>query len=398
MSLPHLDRLTFLGTSFRQVGFDRLGDLVLPSDDERALSALAAALNADELVYLATCNRVECYALTRAALPPADLKRGLVAFFNRRGAHLDPSELTCLQGPRAAQHLFDMTASLDSLVVGESEVSGQARRALDRSLCVGLAGAGLRDLFERAHTCHRRVRTETRLAQLSASIGALAVRKIKHHFGPLGPRVSVILGVGPMSFKAARALSQTDGERLFVNRTKRGADELAQRFGGSSLSLEEFLSRPPARIDLLFTATSSPAPVISRAALATAAAAATPDRPLVVCDLGVPADVDPSLGSVPGVRLVTMVEIELLARQNESLRSQELAAARRVVARELKRLIREGQFREQAEADAKALLDTSLSHLNTEAQALLLSFSRGLASRFARQPRQLEQEVLPCSR
>lgn len=391
-SLP-LDRLAFLGTSFRRVGFDRLGDLVIHPEQERELHALAERLDAEELVYLATCNRVECYALTRTVREPAELEARLVEFFTRRGGSLDTAELRVARGAAAAQHLFATVSSLDSLVVGETEIAGQARRALQRSLDAGLAGSGLRELFERACTCNRRVRGSTRVGALSVSVGTLAVQKIKKYFGARGPQVSVVVGVGPMSLKVARALEGWDGERIFVNRTRRRAEELGRRFGGRALSLDEFLGAPPRRIDLLFSATSAPAPVITRGALKVAVGASRPRQPLVVCDLGVPPDVDPGLRAAPGVRMVTMADMETLVRQNHGQLADEITRARELIAREVGLLEREARFRGLASTGAQALLRANLSHLSPEDQELLLRFSQGLASRLARQPRVLEREV-----
>ena len=103
----------------------------------------------------------------------------------------------------------------------------------------------------------RRVRKQTAIGSSPISAASVAVSKIKKYFGNEGPSVSVLVGAGEMTRKAASALIDKPGERIFVNRTRAKAEELAERFGGRAMSLDEFRDDPPGWIDLIFTATSA---------------------------------------------------------------------------------------------------------------------------------------------
>lgn len=390
------ERVAVIATSFRRVGLGRLGAFVIPPDDVAGQAALREALGADELVYLATCNRVECYVAlphaVRAEDGPELLARAR-AFFEARGASSEvqgPGEALFVRtGPGAVEHLLTVTAGLDSLVLGETEISGQAKRALERCAAAGLSGPALSRLFERASACSKRVKNETALGRTPASAAQVAVHKIRKYFGSEGPGVTVLVGAGEMTRKVAQALQGKPGEKLFVNRTKDKAEELARKFGGRAQSLAEFLAAPPAWIDVLFAATASTEAVVPAAALAPALAARAAQGarlPLIVCDLGLPRDVDPAVDALPGVFVVDMLTVEALSHENQRALEVEAVKARAVVQDELTKVVREDRFRVIADESAQAMLGSRLAHLSESDREQILRFATGLAARIARHP------------
>jgi glutamyl-tRNA reductase len=388
-----LERLASVGASFRTLGFERLGDLVLPQD-ERAieLPALARALGADELVYLATCNRVECW-LTLPEGARADALPGqLAAFMSARGGQVAPAGLVALSGRDSLEHLLRVASALESLVVGETEIAGQVRRAADEASARGLLGDGLRPVFDRASACARRVRAALDGARPPASAADLAVEKIRQHLCAQGPRVCALVGVGPMTRKVATALSESpcceSSELIFVNRTLTRAEELAARFGGRAVTLEAFQRDPPPWLDLVFTATSAREHVVRPEHLAPALAArhaAGLERPLIVCDLGVPRDVDPACESLPGALVVALEHMEALAHVRATVDGG-LERASSVVGEEVERFVREAKFRAIASESARAMLESRLAHLPAADREAILRFAGGLGERLARQP------------
>lgn len=390
------DRVAVVATSFRRVGLGRLGTYVLSPEDTAAQAALREALGADELVYLATCNRVECYVAMPHALRDEDAAELLArarAFFAARGASAQvegPGEALFVRaGQGAVEHLLTVTSGLDSLVLGETEISGQAKRALERCAAAGLAGAALGRLFDRAAACSRRVKNETALGRTPASAAQVAVHKIRKYFGNDGPGVTVLVGAGEMTRKVAQALQGKPGERIFVNRTRDKAEELARKFGGRAQSLAEFLAAPPAWVDVVFAATAATEVVVPAEALAPALAAreaAGARLPLIVCDLGLPRDVDPALDGQPGVFVVDMLTIEALSAENQRALEGEAHKARAVVAEEVARLVREDRFRRIADESAQAMLGSRLAHLSDDDREAILRFAAGLAGRMARNP------------
>lgn len=376
-----IERVAVCGTSFRRVGLGRLGELVLPTDGE-ALTRLRAGLEAEELVYLATCNRVECYVVEPGRADAARLLARAEALLGAR-----PGELFARQGREAVAHLFAVAGGLDSLVLGETEVAGQLRRAHARSQAAGRGGPVLERLIERAAACSRRVKSEAAFGPTPTSAADLAAQKLRKYFGERGPGVAVFVGAGEMTEKVARALASRPGERVFVNRTKARAEELARRHGGEARSLAEWLAAPPARLDLLFTATAAGTTVVPVTALEPALAARTAaDGPLVVCDLGVPRDVDPAIDARPGALVVDMQAIEALAQRGQAAIAPQLERARRIVDDEVASLARQARFEHLAATSARAMLAGPLAHLRPEDGQLVQRFVTGLAARMARQP------------
>ena len=386
--------LAVVGTSFRRVGFSTLARFVVPCEDVSSLTKLRAASKACELVYVSTCNRVEIYlGFARCvAVDSARILAQVREFFAGRanGSGPLPADTFFVETGRGAlEHMFAVVSSLQSLVVGECEIAGQVRRAVDRALEAGLAGPSLRAAFERAMRAAKRVRTETEIGRTPVSVASLCNRRIREHFGGMRPRVAVLIGVGDMTRKVATALAEQGTKLLFVNRTRSRAEELAARFGGEALALEEFKRAPPASIDLLVTATSSLEPIIGSRELGPALAArraAAETRRLLVCDLGLPPDVEASAAADEGVRLVTLADLEATARENRARLEGELERARAIVADEVDRYARTLALRLLAEESVEAILAERLKHLEEADRATLRRFATHLAERIARQP------------
>lgn len=384
-----IERLFVCGTSFRRVGFGRMGGFVLSPEDEAAREELKERLGADELIYLATCNRVEVYALLPEAACAASLGFTAACFFAERGAQVGSDDLFAHAGEAALSHLFRVATSLDSLVIGETEISGQLRRARDLDRSAGRCGKELAGLVERAIGISRRVRAETGVGSTHCSVATIALQKIRKHFGPEGPGVAVAIGVGDMSRKVAQALRTTTSKLVVVNRTRARAEEFCAEHGGHPRSLEDFQQSPPAWIDLLFTATAAEEPVVTlehlRPALE-ARAKAGARRPLIVVDLGLPRDVDPALDELPGLLVVSMAQLEQLSSERQAALAQEAAAAEAIVAEEVERLCREERFRALAGESTQALLSSQLGHLAERDADMIRRFVASLAGRMARQP------------
>jgi glutamyl-tRNA reductase len=386
-----VDRLAVVGTSFRQVGFERLARLALPEPEFGALADLRRDFGAREIVYVATCNRVECYLAFgpgERVEAPRLCERAIEVLSRRSGAPFDGASLFALAGRGALEHLFRVAASLESLAVGEAEVLGQLRRAADRAAALGLSGPLLRRTFERAARAARRVRGETAIGRTPVSVASLCARRVREHFAAAPPRLAAVIGTGEVSRKLAGALCELGAPILFANRTFEKAKALAARFGGEAVPLERFRAGVPARLDVVVTATSAPGAILDERALAPALA----DRPegplrrLLVCDLGLPPDVAPEVASLPGAKLLALADLEPLARENRARLETEVARAEAIVREEVAAALRLDRLRSVAAESVDALLAGALAHLDGEDRETLRRFATNLAERLARQP------------
>jgi glutamyl-tRNA reductase len=391
-------RLAVVGTSFRRVGFERLARFVLPDDGIASgeLARLRDAFGAREIVYVATCNRVECYLALRPAAAgaapedPAEVERRLLAraieiFSLRAGTPIEEASLFAKTGREALAHLFSVAASLDSLVLGECEIAGQLRRAFERAADASLAGPALRRAFERASRVARRVRTETAIGRTPVSVASLCVRTVREHVGEASGLRAVLIGAGEVTRKVASGLQDLGMRLLFVNRTLAKVEALAQRFGADTMSLEAFQAAPPADVDVIVSATAAPGPIVGPRELAPARAAARA-RPLLVCDLGLPPDVDAAVAAAGDVRLVQLAGLEAIARENRVRLEGEVGRAEAIVGEEVEAALRALRMRAVAEESVEALLASRLGHLDGADRDALRRFATGLAERLARQP------------
>jgi glutamyl-tRNA reductase len=299
-------------------------------DPARAAALLAGLVGRPEIeeaVALSTCNRTELYL---AARDPAAAEAGA------RAALAWPEGLRAWHGTDAARHLFRVTAGLESMVVGESEIQGQVRRAFGSALDLGTSGRILNRLFQDALAAGKRVRSETAISRGGASVASVALALAVRELGDLAGRRALVVGAGKHGALTARALVDAGVRTMFVaSRAPERAAELALRVGGAAVGPGE-LAAELRRCDLVVTCTSSLERVLTREDLAAASAG----RRLVVVDTAVPRDVDPEAGSLPGVALFDLDAIQREVARTISARRAEAQRAAPIVERELARFAR----------------------------------------------------------
>jgi glutamyl-tRNA reductase len=217
------------------------------------------------------------------------------------------------------------------MVVGESEILGQAKKAYESAKKSGATGPCLHRLFQRAFRVAKQVRTHTDIARGAVSVGSVAVDLAQRIFGKLSDCRVLVLGAGETSERTARALiSRGAGDLRVSNRSMDRARELAHAVGGSAVPFDDW----PAQcreIDILITSTSSETPLLTRDKLAPMLRERV-DRPLFIIDLAVPRDVDPTVNEMEGVYLYDIDSIRSVAEQSLALRREQVAAAEAIIA------------------------------------------------------------------
>ena len=283
-----------------------------------------------EALLLTTCNRVEVYAVSHKRISTDEIARCLM-----RKIDTDPHDYARpfyrYEADKCVQHLFRVASALDSMVVGESEILGQAKRAYESARKSGAAGPCLHRLFQRAFRVAKQVRTHTEIARGAVSVGSVAVDLAQRIFGKLGDCKVLVLGAGETSERTARALVSRGARDLRVsNRSMDRACELAQAVGGRTAPFEEWPTQCR-EIDILITSTASETPLLTRDKLAPMLRERL-DRPLFIIDIAVPRDVDPSVNELEGVYLYDIDSIRSVAEQSLALRRQQVAAAEAIIA------------------------------------------------------------------
>src|ERR1700751_5569715 len=283
-----------------------------------------------EALLLTTCNRVEVYAVSQKRVSTDEIARCLMRRFD-----IDPHDYAPpfyqYDAEKCVQHLFRVASGLDSMVVGESEIFGQAKKAYESARTSGAAGPYLHRLFQRAFRVAKHVRTHTDIARGAVSVGSVAVELAQRIFGKLSECKVLVLGAGETSERTARALVSRGVTDLRVsNRSLDRARELAQTVGGRAVPFDDWITQCR-EIDILLTSTASETPLLTSEILAPMLWQRL-DRSLFVIDLAVPRDVDPRVNELQGVYLYDIDSIRSVAEQSLELRRQQVAAAEAIIA------------------------------------------------------------------
>jgi len=283
-----------------------------------------------EALLLTTCNRVEVYAASEKRVSTDEIAHCLVRNIeNDRSEHAPP--FYRYEDEKCVQHLFRVASGLDSMVVGESEILGQAKKAYESARASGVAGPWLHRLFQRAFRVAKQVRTHTEITRGSVSVGSVAADLAQRIFGQLSSCKVLVLGAGETSERTARALVSRGVTDLRVtNRSTRRAQELARLVGGRAVRFDEWL-RQCREIDILITSTSSETALLTPESLAPMLRNRV-DRPLFIIDIAVPRDVEPSVNEMHGVYLYDIDSLQSVAEQSLALRRQQIVAAEAIIA------------------------------------------------------------------
>ena len=297
------------------------------------LSHLDAYEGISEAVVLSTCNRTEVYAVVDDAAEDTETLKQFL--FDLTGTEEDIDEyLYDFVDTACIRHLFEVTSSLDSLILGEGQILSQVKDAYAMARTASATSTVLNTLFHRAMKTGKRVRTETRIAYNSVSVSYAAVELARKELGDLSASNALIFGAGKMAELTAQHLVSRGVQKIYVaNRHIEKAEELAEEFGGEAVPFEGALKRAP-DVDVIVTSTGAPHYVVKpweTRQLMTRRRG----RPLFFIDIAVPRDVDPEVGEIKGVTLYNIDALESVVDAHVEARRREAVEARRIVEEEL---------------------------------------------------------------
>jgi glutamyl-tRNA reductase len=299
-----------LSLSYRITPAEVLEKIAVPASERGSvLSRLHAVPSIDEAVVLSTCNRVEVYAATRGAVE--QVTQAVVELLAARG-RLEVDVVRPLARVRvdgaAAEHLFSVACGLDSMAVGEDQIVAQLKAAARAAAAAGTTGAVITGLIDAALRASKRARSQTTISTEGISLARAGLDIVAAQLGGLAGRDAVVLGTGSVGKLAAHLLRAACVGQLWVagRRETRTAD-LAVAVDGRSVRAIDVPTRL-AEADILVTATGAVVPVVV-AEQVEAARARAGGRPLFVLDLGMPPDVEPAVGRLPGVTLVDLTAV-----------------------------------------------------------------------------------------
>jgi glutamyl-tRNA reductase len=303
-------------------------------EGDQPLPELMRLAEIREALYLATCNRVEVLA---RVTDDRQAVEGLKSFIYRRG-NLDIAEMEkCLYIYRdleAVRHLFRVTSSLDSMVMGEPQILGQMKEAYRMAVDCRTTGVLLNRLSHHAFQVAKRVRTETGIAGNAVSVSYAAVELAKKIFGGLKGKSILLIGAGEMSELAARHLLRQGVSSIHIaNRTYARAETMAAEFQGIPVAFERFPEVLP-EVDIVIASTGAPG-YIMNAEMVAAALRRRRNRLLFLIDIAVPRDIDPAAGEIDNVYLYNIDHLQDVVDANREGRRAEAMRAEEIVAEEV---------------------------------------------------------------
>ncbi len=295
-----------------------------------ALASLRALSEVSEAALLSTCNRTELYAIARDS-------ESLTHWLSTQAEGLD-AYLYRYSDADAVRHLFRVATGLDSMVLGEPQILGQVKDAWVTARENGAMGSRLDRLFQQTFAVAKRARTDTRVGANPVSVASTAVRLAQNSFARLDESTVLLVGAGETIELAARHLSEGKVRRLLIaNRTLAHAQELATRHGGYALPLGE-LDRHLAEADVVFSATASREPILTRTLVANALGKRK-HKPMLLFDLAVPRDIEQSVAELGDAYLYTVDDLERAVEDNRRGRREAADAAEAIIELQVARYI-----------------------------------------------------------
>ncbi|HET6563532.1 MAG TPA: glutamyl-tRNA reductase [Marmoricola sp.] len=323
-----------VGVSHHTAPVDLLERIALdPSRVEKLITAVQSTDHVQEATVLATCNRIEIYTDVDRFHDSVEAICQALCDLSEQ----DPDEviphLYVHYDDGAVSHLFHVAAGLDSMVVGEGQILGQAREALRLGQELGSVGPALNAAFQQALRVAKRTHAETEIDRAAPSLVSVSLDRAEQHVGPLAGRRAVVVGAGAMASLAVATLARAGiGHVAVLNRTEAKAVRLAEQYGGRTAPLEA-LPEELGRADVLVSCTGAVGLVLTAEVLRQSRAGV--DAPLAAIDLAMPHDLDPAIADVPGVALIGLRRLaeELTPAEAEGV--GDVLGVRRIVTEEI---------------------------------------------------------------
>ena len=295
----------------------------------RELEALAAG------VVISTCNRTEYYALA------TDRDVGLEVlrehFRAQAGTVLGSEHLYERAEEEVSRHLCRVVSGMDSMVLGETEVFGQVKRAYQAALEAGHTSGHLNKLFQRAFTVGKRVRTSTGIQVGQTSVGSVAVDLAEKIFGHLRDSRVMVIGAGEMSRITAQSLLSRGAHSIFVaNRSYDKAEALAKELNGQAVRFDDW-QIVLQEVDVVISSTGAPRAIVDRKHVEMVRRKRK-YRPLFMIDIAVPRDIDPAVGGIDEVYLYDIDTLEQIANEGRDRREEQIKECDQIIEEQLMKM------------------------------------------------------------
>ena len=327
-----------------------------------ALGKLTSMSGVEEGMIVSTCNRVEIFA--RSANGDCDLQKFVREYFGFVAGEYE-QYIFEHQQLEAVKHVFRVASSLDSMVVGESQILGQVKEAYATARALGAVNSQLDQLLTRAFAVAKKIRSETAIASSSVSIASVAVELAEKIFGSLAGKSVYLVGAGKMCELAARHLIAHGARKIYVgNRTYDRAVALAEKFEGEAIPFDRLYDTAP-WADIIISSTGAPH-AIFRKEHGEKFLHIRKNRPMFFIDIAVPRDIDPALNDLDGIFVYNIDDLQQVVQSHIGDRRKEAGRAELMVEEEVRKFEQRAQT-----ADVVPTIVSLQQHLENLRQAEL---------------------------
>jgi glutamyl-tRNA reductase len=358
-------KLRMIGCSHHDTPLEIREQVAFSSEQiTQALWSLKEQFPDTEAVLLNTCNRVELYwgSSHEGKVATQEAIERFLSEFHRVGLRTIQEHFKVRNDGQAVEHLFMVVSSIDSLVVGESQIPAQVRSAYDRSKLEGAAGAVMHSLFQHANQVSKRVTTETEIHRRRISVPSVAVSEVASEFYErFDDKNIVVIGSGQMGVETLQYLLDAGARNIvIVNRSLDKAQSVADQMSAAAqfeLRAEPWdaLDRLLVWADLVVSTTGAAEPIVTESRLKPILAKRS--RPnLLILDLAVPRDFEPAIARLPSVYLYSVDDLQSVCQRNEAFRKQQLPKARKIIDEEVQKILADWNLRQSGDT-IRALRD-----------------------------------------
>ena len=351
-----------------------------------------------EHTILSTCNRVEIYARANSQDSAIKSIKQFICDFHQLSLVELEDHFYSYSNKEAVEHLFRVSSSLDSMILGEAQILGQVKEAYSLARDLSSTGLVLNQLFEKAFSIAKKVREETGIAERSVSISSAAVELAQKIFDDLENHTVMLVGTGEMAELAAKHLISYGVKTVYVtSRTYERAANLARMLNGSALDFEAFKNELH-RADIVITSTSAPNFIIKKE-IVEKAIHERKNKPIFFIDIAVPRDIEPDVNDLENVYLYDIDDLQVVVSANIKEREKEAKNAMNFISQEVTKFNNWVgaldavptivEIRKKAENIRKQEIEKTLkkiSHLSEDEKQLLRQMSSSMINKILHKP------------
>jgi len=323
-----------LGINHRTAPLEVREKLWFSDDETRATLPTLKNIYFDECVLVSTCNRTELYYIPKQQEANGEAIWRILSMHKNAGSLVQEHHFHTLDSLHAVKHLFGVASGIDSMVLGDIQILSQIKESFQIAKEVHCTGILLNRLFENALHVGKRSRTETEISEGAVSVSYAAAELASKIFEDLSKRTALLIGAGETGTLTAKHLaSRSIGQLFITNRTRQRAEELAAQLQGQVVDFER-LGAELERVDIIVSAVDAAAPILSAKDLRQAMKQRG-NRPLVIIDIGVPRNIDPSANTISNIFLHDLDTLNHAIDTNLTRRRTEIPKVQQIMLDEL---------------------------------------------------------------